>query len=78
MYWNGTSSRSVIKNVLSTCTSTSLIHNVPCTSVNKDCYQGMAKNTYLDQINNNRITVNGMIYTFSPVDFENLNPGTNQ
>jgi hypothetical protein len=38
----------------------------------------MAKNTYLDQINNNRITVNGMIYTFSPVDFENLNPGTNQ
>jgi hypothetical protein len=32
------------------------------------------KNTYIDQINNNKITVDGMIYTFSPVVLENLNP----
>jgi len=35
----------------------------------------MIKNTYLDQINNNKITLDGMIYMFSPVDLENLNPG---
>jgi len=35
----------------------------------------VVKNTYLDQINNNRITVNGMIYTLSTFDLENLNPG---
>jgi len=36
------------------------------------------QNTYIDQINNNRITVGGMIYMFSPVELENLNPGTSQ
>jgi hypothetical protein len=53
-YWNGTSSGSVIKNVLSTCTSTSQIRHVPCTSVNENCYQvlyislrtSMLKNIY--------------------------------
>jgi hypothetical protein len=72
VYWNGTSTRSVIKNVQSTCTSTSHIHHVPCTSVNEVCYQVlyislctcMVKNSYIDQINNNKITVDGMIYTF--------------
>lgn len=84
LYWNGTSSRSEIKNVVNTCSSTSEIHNVPCTRVNEEYHlvlyisisTAMVKNTYLDQMNNNRITVDGMIYMLSPVDLENLNPAT--
>jgi hypothetical protein len=37
----------------------------------------MSQNIYLDQINNG-ITVDGMVYTFPPVDLENLKPGTSQ
>ena len=48
----------------------------------KSCIQASVqlwqKNTYLDQIKSNRITVDGMIYMLSPIDLENLNSGPGQ
>jgi hypothetical protein len=34
--------------------------------------------TYLDQIKNNRIIADDVMYMLSPLDLENLNPGCRQ